>query len=42
MTNIIFAIIDNHKKYRKTKYDILFRTTNYKEYIKYVKCKGLD
>ncbi len=42
MTNIIYAVIDNHKKQKKTCYDIIFKTNDLKEFQKYIKSKGLD
>lgn len=41
MTKIIFAVIDNHNKGKRTGYDHIFKTTDYEKYQKYLKEKGL-
>ena len=42
MIKVIYAIIDNHNAQRKTKYDFLFRSSDYDEFQKYIKEKGLN
>lgn len=42
MTKIIFAVIDNHRKIRKTCYDIIYKSEKYEEFEKYIKEKGLN
>lgn len=41
MTKIIYAVIDNHHKAKKTCYDIIFKTSNINEYLKYLEEKGI-
>ena len=42
MTEIVFAVIDNHRNGRKTHYDIIFKTKDYPSYLKYITKKGLN
>ena len=37
-----FAVIDNHKKSRKTYYDFIFKTKDYRHFVRYIKEKGLN
>jgi hypothetical protein len=41
MTQIVFAVIDNHKKRKGTTYDILYKTKSFQAYVKYLTEKGL-
>lgn len=41
MTEVVFAIIDNHRIKRGTKYNIIFKTKNLKEFEKYIRRKGI-
>jgi len=41
MTDIVYAIIDNHKKKKGTNYNFLYRTKKFEEFMEYVNRKGL-
>ena len=41
MTDIIFAVIDNHKKSKKIHYDCLYKTQSYEDFKKFIAEKGL-
>lgn len=42
MTETVYAVIDNHKKGKKTKYDFMFRTKDFDEFKRYIEDKGLN
>ena len=42
MTQIVYALIDNHTTRKHTNYNFLFKTKNFKEYLKYIEEKGLN
>jgi hypothetical protein len=41
MTNTVFAVIDNHNKKKGTTYNIIYKTKNIKDFMDYLKEKGL-
>lgn len=41
MTEIVYAIIDNHRKKKGTTYNIIFKTKILEGFEEYVKIKGL-
>lgn len=42
MTETVYAVIDNHSGRRKTTYNFMYKTKNFKEFIRYVNKKGLN
>lgn len=42
MTDIVFAVIDNHQRGRGKNYNIIFKTKKHHEFEKYVEDKGLN
>lgn len=41
MTQIIFAVIDNHTKRKGTSYDIIFKSKKFNALLEFAKEKGL-
>lgn len=41
MTQIVYAVIDNHTRRRKTSYNFLYKTKNFLAFMKYIEEKGL-
>lgn len=41
MTDIVFAVIDNHRKKKGTTYNIIYHTKNAHTYVNYLRQKGL-
>lgn len=42
MTETVYAVIDNHTKRRKTNYTFLYKTKDFKAFMKYITKKGLN
>jgi len=41
MTETVYAVIDNHSSRRSTKYSFMFKTKDFRAYMKYLQDKGL-
>jgi len=42
MTETVYAIIDNHKTGKHTKYDFMYKTKDFKAFMAYIESKGLN
>lgn len=41
MTDMVFAVIDNHRIKKGTTYKFIYKTRNPEEYVRFLKEKGL-
>lgn len=42
MTETVYAVIDNHSHRRKTSYNIMYKTKDFKAFMEYITKKGLN
>ena len=42
MTQIVYAVIDNHTTRKHTHYTFMYKTKNYQDYLNFLEEKGLN